>query len=266
MKKLNVTAVSYLNTKPFLYGLLKSRLENIKLELNIPSRCAEMLATGEADLGLVPVAVIPSLQNPHIISNYCIGCDGPVRTVCLFSEVPLEKIERVYLDFHSRTSVKLTEILFAQHWGRWPQFLPAQKGFEENIKGTTAGLIIGDRTIEYEKRFPYIYDLGEVWKKMTGLPFIFAAWVSNRPLEPAFVEQFNQALSMGLDYIPELMYLLPTPNSGFSAEEYFRKYISYDLDDRKKKALQLFFKYLKAGPFPGLFSSGNPKVEVSAGK
>jgi chorismate dehydratase len=89
MKKIRVVAVSYLNTKPLLYGLLHSPLaEQIDLQLQIPSVCASKLQRGEADLGLVPVAIIPELSNPHILSDYCIGTHGTVRTVCLFSERP----------------------------------------------------------------------------------------------------------------------------------------------------------------------------------
>ena len=105
MKKIKITAVSYLNTKPLLYGLLKSNLaQSVDLQLNIPSVCAQKLLNGEADLGLVPVAILPELQQPQIISDYCIGTVGAVKTVAIYSHVPIEKVESLYLDYHSRTS------------------------------------------------------------------------------------------------------------------------------------------------------------------
>jgi chorismate dehydratase len=241
LKKIRITAVSYLNTKPLLYGLLKSDLaQRIDLQLNIPSVCAQQLLTGEAELGLVPVAVLPELRQPRIISDYCIGTVGAVKTVAIYSHVPIEKVETLYLDYHSRTSVALSKILMREYWKLSPAFLRASEGYINDIQGTTAGLVIGDRTIGLEKRFPYVYDLGDIWMKHTGLPFVFAAWVSTKPLPDAFIKAFNAALKSGLDAIPELMFLLPTPVPDFDLEAYFTNYISYHLDHDKRKALSSF--------------------------
>lgn len=251
MKKTKIVAVSYLNTKPLLYGLLRSELAaQIELDLQIPSECARRLKSGEADIGLVPVAIIPELQNPHIISEYCIGTKGTVRTVCLYSEVPIEQVERVFLDYHSRTSVELTKILLRDYWKLSPELIPATTGFEGEIKGRTAGLVIGDRAIEVESRFPYIYDLGEAWFAYTGLPFVFAAWVSEGPVSGDFLDAFNAALERGLNALPDLKYLLPAPVEGFDLHAYFTQNISYELDEPKLKALKIFLSELGVSKFP----------------
>ena len=243
MRKLKVTAVSYLNTKPLLYGLLQSPIaQQIELKLDIPSICAKRLKAGDADLGLVPVAIIPELDAPHLISDYCIGTVGAVKTVALYSERPLEEVEELYLDHHSRTSVELTKLLLRDHWKVNPQLIPATDGYIDNLGGARAGLVIGDRTIGLEERFPYVYDLGEAWLQFTGLPFVFAAWVSTRPLEPEFTTAFNRAMQQGIAHIPELMYLLPSPHPSFDLEEYFTRFISYELDARKRKALARFLE------------------------
>lgn len=240
-----ITAVSYLNTKPFIYGLFRSELaDRLELSLDIPSVCAQKLLLGEADLALTPVAIIPELPTAHLVSNYCIGATGPVKTVCIFSDKPLSEIKNLYLDFHSRTSVALAQVLCREFWGIQPTFIPATEGFENRIGGDTAGLIIGDRAIGKEKQFAYVYDLAEAWSDWTGLPFVFAAWVSTRPLDPGFVEQFNAALATGIDHIPELIKILPTMPPGFDLEDYFRHNISYDLDDAKWTALNRFLGYL----------------------
>ncbi len=245
MSKLKVTAVSYLNTKPLLYGIFKSPVaRQIDLQLDIPSVCADKLQAGAADLGLVPVAVLPQLSSPQIISDFCIGSTGAVKTVALFSERPIEEIKAVYLDFHSRTSVELTKILFREHWNLNPAFLSAGPGYERLIKDDTAGLVIGDRVIGLERQFPYVYDLGEEWLTFSGLPFVFAAWVSNRPLEPDFIKAFNAAMAQGVAEIPQLMYLLPSPSSNFDLKTYFTRYISYELNAGKRKALALFLQKL----------------------
>ncbi len=254
---LKVTAVSYLNTKPFLYGIFKSGLaEEIDLQLDIPSECARKLSTGEADMGLVPVAVIPEMQTPHIISDYCIGTEGTVKTVCIFSERPIEKLTHLYLDYHSRTSVELVKILLKNHWRHSPALVPAKPGFEDKISGTTGALIIGDRAIGLEGRYPFVYDLGEAWMEHTGLPFVFAAWVSNRQLPEEFITRFNQALQTGIDLIPQLMFLLPSPQPGFDLAKYFTENISYRLDAGKRKALKMFLQSLTQARQPAFEAVG----------
>lgn len=249
--KLKVTAVSYLNTKPLLYGLVKSGLsEELDLRLDIPSVCARRLSSGEADFGLIPVAAIPELATPHIVSDYCIGTVGEVKTVCLFSEVPIESVSSLYLDFHSRTSVELAKLLLSQYWNCSPILLPATPGFEEKIGETTAALIIGDRAMDHLGKHAFTYDLGEAWLALTGLPFVFAAWVSNRPLPMDFIERFNAAMKIGIASIPQLMLILPQQHPGFDLEKYFTENISYQLDADKRAALNLFLQQLPGSKIP----------------
>ena len=243
----NLVAVSYLNTKPLLYGLLRSPIqEELFMDLAIPSECARRLVAGEADIALVPVAVIPELPNARIISDYCIGADGKVDTVCIYSEVPLAEVTHLYLDHHSRTSRMLTQLLLEEYWRTSPQLLNASEGYIEKIGGTTAGLVIGDRTIGLDRRFPYVYDLAEAWKDHTGLPFVFAAWVTTKPLDEGFVQRFNQALRAGMEHLPELQLLLSSPDPAFDLVDYFTNSISYELDEPKRAALERFLAYVRA--------------------
>ena len=244
MPQLRLSAVSYLNTKPFIYGLFRSDLANtIDLSLDIPSICAKKLLSGEVDLALTPVAVIPDLPQAYLVSNYCIGATGKVKTVCVFSEKPLEEIRRIYLDFHSRSSVALTKLLCTHYWKITPELIPAPQGFENQIVGDTAALIIGDRTIGLEDRYPFVYDLGEAWNDWTGLPFVFAAWIAVKPLNPELMARFNKALQIGIDHLPELVKILPTMDN-FDIEGYFRHNISYELDDAKWQGLNRFLNYV----------------------
>ena len=129
MKKIKVTAVSYLNTKPLLYGLLHHPIsEQIDLQIDIPADCAQKLIDDEVDLALVPVATIPLLDNPQIISDFCIGTEGAVKTVCIFAERPIEELDYIYLDFHSRTSVQLTRLLLQEYWQFSPILLKSSEG------------------------------------------------------------------------------------------------------------------------------------------
>jgi chorismate dehydratase len=242
-----VVAVSYLNTKPLLYGLLRSNIQSeLALDLAIPSECARRLLAGEADIALVPVAVIPELPEAHIISDYCIGADGAVATVCIYGDVPIEEMTGIYLDHHSRTSVMLARLLLEEYWRLAPNLIAAEEGYIDRIGGTTGGLVIGDRTIGLDQRFKHVYDLGEVWKKHTGLPFVFAAWVSVKPLDPDFEAAFNNALQEGMEHLPELQLLLSSPHPDFDLVEYFTHHIDYDLDAPKREALERFLKYVGA--------------------
>lgn len=250
---IKVTAVSYLNTKPFLYGIFKSGLEReIDLSLDIPAECARKLASGEAGMGLVPVAAFPEIPEVRIISDYCIGSTGTVKTVCIFADCPMEELTHLYLDYHSRTSVELAKILLKEYWKTQPVLLPAQPGFEAKIGRTTGGLVIGDRAIAAAKKHGHVYDLGEAWQQHTGLPFVFAAWVSNRPLDEGFIARFNAALRLGIGHIPQLMFILPAPQPGFDLQRYFTENISYELDAKKRQGLDLFMSSLKLEKLQGV--------------
>ncbi|MCH2045381.1 MAG: menaquinone biosynthesis protein [Saprospiraceae bacterium] len=245
-EKIKLSAVSYLNTKPFLHGLYRNDLDQeLEINLDIPSSCAQKLINREVDLGLVPVAVIPHLEQAEIISSYCIGTEGEVKTVAIYSQVPIEDITHLYLDYHSRTSAALSKYLLEYHWGIKPILISAQPGYESKIDGTCAGLVIGDRAIGLETQFPYVYDLGTEWKKHTGLPFVFAAWVAVRPLPSAFLKRFNAALGDGIQRIRQVSSMFQSYHSNFDVHQYYTEYISYNLDENKRKALDRFLGILR---------------------
>ena len=217
-------------------------INEIELFIDYPASIADMLLRDEIDMGLVPVAIIPKLPASYINTDFCIGCDGPVASVCLFSETPIEKIETVLLDYQSRTSVALATVLLKDYWRISPRLVDAGKDFRNHIHGATAGVVIGDRALLQRRTSPYIYDLGEAWKKHTGLPFVFAAWISNKKLDPLFIEKFGQANRTGLEHIADVVRDNPFP--AFDLNAYFTRFLDYDLDDAKRKGLETFLKHL----------------------
>jgi chorismate dehydratase len=243
-RKIRVGAVSYLNTKPLLYGIENSPVfDEISLYTEYPARIADMLLADEIDIGLVPVSIIPRMEEYHINTAFCIGCDGPVASVCLFSEVPIQKVKKVILDYQSRTSVALAEILFEKHWKQKPVFVQAGTDFISEINGDTAAIVIGDRALHQRKLSAYHYDLGEAWKQMTGLPFVFAAWISNKILDPDWVQRFDKANAFGLQNITEVLEQLHEKD--FDLHAYYSKYLSYALNEEKIKGLRLFLTMLQ---------------------
>ncbi|MCD6017783.1 MAG: hypothetical protein K0S53_904 [Bacteroidetes bacterium] len=242
--KHSVSIVNYYNTTPFLYGINHTDFKSqINLELDIPSVCASKLKNKQVEIGLVPVAVLPELDSYHIITDYCIGAIGKVDSVKLFSEKPLNELTHVLLDYQSKTSVTLVQVLNKHFWKKDIQFVNASEGFEKQISGTTGAVIIGDRTFGLAEH-PYQYDLSEEWQKHTGLPFVFACWVSNIQLEKSFIEKFNDALTFGVNHIKEAVLEKPNNTNGFNAYDYLKNKISYHLDSDKKKALDKFLELI----------------------
>jgi chorismate dehydratase len=240
-RKIRVGAVSYLNTKPFIYGLENGPIKDqIELTLDYPANLVKLLKEDKIDIGLVPVGALPGLGEYHIVSDYCIGTEGEVASVAVFSEVPMEEIEEVYLDYQSRTSVLLCKLLFEKHWKKSVKFIPAEdEGYIAEIKGKKAGLIIGDRALMNRAKFPYIYDLGLGWKEMTGLPFVFAVWVSLKEMKIEINQSLNDAFRIGVIKFKQLD---PVKFSQFMIDDYFKKNISYDLNPQKMKSFLLFIE------------------------
>jgi chorismate dehydratase len=243
--KIKVGIVSYLNTRPLIYGLEKAPIrEEIDLIEAYPSKLADMLLNNEVDVGLIPVAVIPQLQTYHIVGDYGIATEGEVASVCLFSEVPVEEVTRVYLDYQSRSSVALLKWLIREYWGIHPEIIEtSDEHYRKEIKGTAAGLVIGDRALEQRKISTFMYDLGSEWRFVTGLPFVFAAWVSNKKLPDDFVQRFNAANALGLQHLDEIVAANPFPY--YDLRKYYTFHISYFLDQKKREGLELFLSYLK---------------------
>lgn len=240
---IKVSIVSYLNSIPFLYGIEQSGLINSQLTLykDIPSECARKLINNEIDIGLIPVAAIPHLKKKFIISDFCIAANGAVNSVMLYSEVPLNNIKKILLDYQSKTSVQLVQILAREYWKINPEFIPAAPGYENSISATTAAVVIGDRTFELNKKFPYIYDLSEEWKKMTDLPFVFACWVANKKISDDFIQVFNAALKEGINNIDQSIILYKLQDKyPTNVSQYLKKYIQYHFGLEQKNALKLF--------------------------
>ena len=242
MDKIKVGVVNYLNTKPLLYGLQRPPVnEKIELVAAYPAKLADMLINNEIDVGLIPVAAIPELSSWFIVGDHCIGTEGEIASVCLFSEVPMNEIKKVYLDYQSRSSVALLQWLMKEYWGIDPEIIHARdESYRDEIKGTTAGLVIGDRALEQRRISTFIHDLGSEWRAITGLPFVFAAWVSTRQLPDDFIQLFDEANAMGLQHIDEIVE--QTPFEIYDLKKYYTLHLSYHLDEKKRQGMKLFLQ------------------------
>jgi chorismate dehydratase len=248
MDKIRISAVKYANTYPFIYGLIESGFDKkVILETDHPSDCAAKLISGRVDIGLIPVAALPLVKDFHIISDYCIGANGNVRTVLLLSNSPFKEIKNIYLDYRSRSSVNLTKVLAKNSWNREFRWIDTSKTFDfRNINGNEAVVLIGDQCFEIENSFRYKIDLANEWKEFSGLPFVFACWTSNKQLDSVFIKEFNKALAKGVNNIDGVVKKFG--QTGKMNGEFLRTYLNENIDfifnDDKKSALKLFLKLM----------------------
>lgn len=249
MDKIRISAVRYANTYPFIYGLSESGFEKkAVIETDHPSECALKLITGKADLGLVPAGALPLINNYKIVSDYCIGADGYVRTVQLLSNSPFDEIKTIFLDYRSKTSVNLVKVLAKNKWEKQFRWENTTDAFDFlNLKAGEGTVLIGDQCFEYENSFTYRYDLAYEWKDFTGLPFVFACWTANKVIDDDFLSDFNSALRKGVENIDAVVECFS--NFGIIKGDILRKYlkenIDFDFNDEKKMALTLFLEMLK---------------------
>jgi len=237
-----IAAVSYLNTIPFIYGIRHAGDLRAELLLTPPALCASNFIDGNADIALLPSAVVPRLKDAELVTDFCIGAEGEVRTVVVVSNTPIEEVRRIWLDAHSRTSVQLTGYLAARRWKIAPQWLDmSDYAVLDTPQEGDAFLLIGDKVFDHEARFRYLYDLSDEWRAMTGLPFAFAAWVARGEVPQERVSQLEEALRYGTAHIPEAVAW-----SGYAARPYACDYlirnIDFVLDAPKRRAMELYWQ------------------------
>ncbi|NEU07067.1 menaquinone biosynthesis protein [Flavihumibacter sp. R14] len=236
MNKVKVSAVSYTNTKPFVFGLTHSDIiDKIDLSLDIPSECANKLIADQVDVGLVPVAALLNIPQYEIISDYCIGATGAVDSVFIFSDKPIEEITSIRLDTHSRTSNNLALVLLKNYWKLNPQVVETEGD---------AFVLIGDRTFGKKHEYRYAYDLAKEWHNFTSLPFAFAVWAANKPLSTEFIQEFNKALKFGLENRLEV--IKDKAINGFDYKDYLQNKLDFNLDEKKRQAIEMFHNYVLA--------------------
>ncbi|MBN2863811.1 MAG: menaquinone biosynthesis protein [Bacteroidales bacterium] len=246
-RKIRISAVRYANTYPFIYGLAETGFDKkVEVTTDHPADCAAKLISGKVDIGLIPVAVLPLLPEYYIISDFCLGAYGKVRTVMLLSNCTFNEINRINLDYRSRSSVMLARILAKNYWKRSFEWKNTSESFDFlKIPYNDAIVLIGDQCYEYENRFTNRIDLADEWYKFTGMPFVFACWTANRKLDKDLLDEFNKALRTGVNNIPAVVekYGKSGIIKGDDLRIYLTENMSFDLDNEKREAIKLFLEY-----------------------
>lgn len=244
MESPRISASSYSNTAPlvwsFLYGENRGRVELIMD--NAPARSAQLLAEDRVDAALVPVIAASSIAGIRLIPDICVGASQRVRSVCLVTRgKDLADVASVSLDVSSRTSVVLTKIIFKEFIGREPVWADAAPDVDAMLDRTDAALLIGDPALMLSKHRHdlQIFDLAELWRKYTGLGFVFAMWMTRRD---RLAIDLTAARDEGVAHIPEIAANY-APNLGLSTAEmieYLSGNISYSVDDEMRAGMELY--------------------------
>jgi chorismate dehydratase len=242
---LRLGAVSYLNAEPTVHGLEGEA--GFRVERDLPARVAERLHAGEVELALVP-SIEYAFGRYAIVPGVAIASRGPVRSVCLFHRVPIERVARVALDSSSRASAGLVRVLLHARLGRDPEYLPMAPGLERMLAAADAALLIGDPALDLETDVERL-DLGEEWTRLTGMPFVYAFWAGPAgAVSAAGVRRLQRALAAGLASLGEIAERQARGDAARAAryEAYLRDNIVYRLGEAEQAGLLEFLERARA--------------------
>jgi predicted solute-binding protein len=250
-QKPRVCAVSYLNTVPLVWGIEHGAQRDIfEMQYALPAECADQLASGEADIGIVPVIEI-SRQKLDYFRSTGIACRGAVRSILLVSKVPLRELKTLATDNGSRTSVMLSRIILAEKYGVRPAVISRRAELAPMLGEADAALLIGDAALHIDPAtLPFeTLDLGLEWVQMTALPMVFALWSGRKEvMKPIFEQAFLDSCRDGLAHVDEIA-RQQAPVRGVTeqlAREYLTRHIVFELNDRDHEGLNLYLKHAAA--------------------
>ena len=238
-----IGAVGYLNARPLTLAIRRFA-PSAEITVDLPSRLADSLAAGQLDVALIPS--IEYFRNPDwtVVSDACVACDGPVRSVKLFGRVPIEQVRTLALDEGSRTSAALVRILLKERFGVEPQLCPLPIGASLEDSQVDAAMLIGDRAmLPMRGRYEFVWDLGQQWSQWTGLPFVFAMWIARSGVDLQDIDEvLTAARDEGVANLAEIA-RQAAPGLGLSEDaclDYLRDNLDFQLHDRQRRGLQQF--------------------------
>jgi chorismate dehydratase len=267
MRRLRISAISYLNTAPLMWDFEHGEAgSQFEISYTLPSACARALEAGTADIGIIPAAAYAQVPRLAVLPGVAIASRRPVRSILLVSRVRVEKIRTVALDTSSMTSVALTKILFEKWLGGGRSFTSMAPNIEQMLVDHDAGLLIGDPALQIDRSRYHTLDLAEEWIRHTGKPFVFAFWAireealpGNGPPRPSAARSdahvpapdlatiFQQSRDHGVEPA-SLVHITRewAPRLGLKESDvrsYLTENIYYHLDAPCLEGLQLFYRY-----------------------
>jgi chorismate dehydratase len=255
MQGLRISAISFLNTAPLMWDFDHGdAARDFSIEYTVPSACAAALAANEADIGIIPAFTYALIPDLVILPNIAIASKDRVRSILLVSKRPIEEVRTVAADTSSRTSVALTQVLFAKFFGGPRSLIPHPPQLEAMMREHDAALLIGDAALQIPAGTGYhLYDLAHIWRERTGKPFVFAFWavrldaLNRMPEGLDLTQVFQQSRDHGLE--PQNLDVIAkdwSPRIGLPEAEvrnYLTENIHYYLDRENHDGLKLFLQY-----------------------
>jgi chorismate dehydratase len=254
MRRLRISAISYLNTAPLMWDFEHGDTgREFDISYTLPSACARALQAGTADIGIIPAAAYAQVAGLTVLPGVAIASRRPVRSILLVSKIPIDKIRTVALDTSSMTSVALIKILFEKWLGGGRTFTPMAPDIGKMLAQHDAGLVIGDPALQIDRSRYFTLDLAEEWIRYTGKPFVFAFWAvrqgalresaPSQDLAAVFQQSRDHGLEpASLDHITREW----APRLGLKEADvrsYLTESIYYHLDAPCLAGLQLFYRY-----------------------
>ncbi|PYT15256.1 MAG: hypothetical protein DMG59_14475 [Acidobacteria bacterium] len=243
-----VCAVSYLNTVPLVWGMLHGEERGVfDLGFALPSECADQLASGEADIGIVPVIEM-ARQKLEYFRGTGIACHGPVRSILLVSKVPFREIRTLATDAGSRTSVILARVILAEKFGVEPRLISRRADLAPMLGEADAALLIGDPALRLNpSTLPFeVLDLGGEWVAMAGLPMVFAVWAGRKEIiQDRYERAFAGSCRYGLACLDDIVRQESHGRQVHQelARKYLTEHIIFELGERDYAGLQLFLEH-----------------------
>jgi chorismate dehydratase len=262
---LRIGAVAYLNTRPLVHGLERGVLPGVELSYDVPAELARRMARGELDVALLPVIELARIPALEIVPGLGIVTHGPARSVLLVSRVPVERVRSIALDPESRTSNALAQVLCREVWRIDPRLrepadgAPRAGSLADELGECDAVVRIGDKAL-FERRPPdcHVEDLGEVWTRSTGLPFVWAAWIA-RPgaVDRETYRALHDSRRAGLRAVDAIAadYDWNGIRSPELARSYLREHIRYRLGSAELDGLA---RFLRAAADAGVIDGAPP--------
>lgn len=254
MRRLRISAISYLNTAPLMWDFDHGdAAKDFDIFYSVPSSCAAALREGTGDIGIIPAIAYNTIPGLVIIPEVAIAARGPVRSILLVSKVPLEQVRCVATDNSSMTSVALTRVLFHKWWGGGREFRSQAPELPAMLRECDAALIIGDPALKVDRSRYQVLDLAEEWRRLTGKSFVFAFWAvreaalaemragldlgaifqasRDHGLQPGALKEIAREWSARLQITPA------------DVKNYLTQNIYYQLDQECLAGMELFFRY-----------------------
>ena len=281
MTKLRISIVQYLNTAPLVWGFTNGPLRGkYDLSFTVPSRCAEQLRTGQADVAIIPAIEYQRIDDLVILPDMAIASKKQVKSLLIIAKKPIEQVKSFALDGSSRSTQTLTQILCVEKWKIAPEFFEAPPDLGAMLQQADAALLIGDPAlrisvgIERDSRpgpegqtlcqaatlgirnseLLYVYDVVSEWRSLTGLPAVLAIWAARRDIAaPEVTADFLASRDFGLSRIAEISFNaareLELPER--TLESYLRQNIDFSLDAENRRGLESYFDHAeKLGLIP----------------